>query len=388
MRAHWSPRSSLRFVLWFGVVNLFADMAYEGARSITGPFLATLGATGLIVSVVTGFGEFLGYALRFVSGRWADTSRLYWPTTLAGYIVQMLAVPALAVAGRWPQAAILIVCERAGRATRTPPRDVMLAEAGESIGRGWAFGVNEGLDQLGALAGPLAIAGILAWQQDFRLAFAMLALPAAVTLLLVFGARLRFPQAGRIEHEAETAELGKYPPAYWVYCAGAGLVGFGFADFSLIAFHLSKAGIVPQPWIPIFYALAMAAGGSGSLIAGKLFDWTGLVVLIPVTIAVAAYGPLAFLGGFALALAGVLLWGIGLGVHESVMQAAVAHMVPKARLGSAYGVFGAAFGTAWFVGSAALGAAYDYSPAAAAAVAAAAQLLAVIPLLVAVRLMK
>jgi predicted MFS family arabinose efflux permease len=375
----------LSFVLLFGAINLFADMSYEGARSITGPFLATLGASGFIVGSVTGFGEFLGYALRLASGRLADRSRLYWPVTLAGYLVQMLAVPALALARAWPVAAVLIFLERSGRATRNPPRDVMLAQAGRQMGRGWAFGVNEGLDQLGALVGPLAIAGLLAWRHSFPLAFALLAIPALVTLLLVGGARLGFPDAGRIEHELQATQVGRYPPEYWWYCAGAGLVGFGFADYSLIAYHLSLAHVVGGAWIPVFYALAMGAGGLGSLIMGKLFDRRGLIVLVPVTILVAAYAPLAFLGSFGLALIGVLAWGIGLGAHESVMQAAVANMVTQDRLGSAYGLFGAVFGIAWFAGSVALGALYDRSVIATVALAVIAQLVGVVPLVIAAR---
>lgn len=376
----WTRTSGLHFVLLFGVVNLFADMTYEGARSIAGPFLASLGASGLMVGSVTGFGEFLGYALRLVSGPWADRSRLYWPISIAGYIVQMLSVPALALARIWPVAGVLIVLERSGRAIRNPPRDVMLAEAGEVIGRGWAFGVNEGLDQLGAFTGPLLIAGILAWRNDYQLAFAVLAVPAVLTLAVVFGARLRYPEAGHIGHENPTGTPGRYPAVFWIYCSGAALAGFGFADYSLIAYHFSKAGVVPQAWIPIFYSLSMAAAGVASLAVGRLFDRWGLFVLIPITIVVAAYAPLAFLGGFGVALAGVLLWGAGLGVHESVMQAAVAHMIPKQQLGSAYGVFGVVFGIAWFAGSAALGAAYDHSPGTAALVAAVSQLLAVVPL--------
>lgn len=381
-------KAALYFVLLFGVVNLFADMAYEGARGVTGPFLGMLGASAFVVGSVTGFGEFLGYALRLVSGRLADRSRLYWPITLMGYVVQMASVPLLALAGSWPSAAALIFLERIGKATRNPPRNVMLSQAGRQMGLGWAFGINEGLDQLGALLGPLAVAGLLAWRHSYSLAFAALGIPAFMTLLLVAIARMRFPYAGRIERrrEAPVADVGHYPPAFWWYCLGAGLVGFGFADYSLVAFHFSRAHVVPGPWIPIFYAIAMGAGGLGSLLLGKLFDRHGLMVLIPVTLIVAAYAPLAFLGGFGLALAGALLWGIGLGAHESVMEAAVADMVAPERLGSAYGLFGVVFGAAWFAGSATLGALYDHSVLAATLVAAASQLCALAPLMIAARM--
>lgn len=387
-RKHWSAKSGFYFVLLFGAVNLFADATYEGARGVNGPFLATLGASGFIVGSVTGFGEFLGYALRLVSGRWADRSHLYWPITIGGYIVQMAAVPALALAGSWQLAALFILLERIGRATRNPPRDVMLAQAGEQIGRGWAFGVNEALDQLGAFIGPLAVAGIFAWRHNYQLAFAFLAIPAIATLLLVFSARIKFPHAGRVDRVPGPLQDRRYPRAFWWFCAGSALVGFGFADYSLIAFHLSKAQTVPHVWIPIFYALAMAAGGFGSLLMGKLFDQVGLIILVPVTVIAAAYAPLAFFGGFSMALVGSLLWGIGLGAHESVMQAAVAHMIPQERLGSAYGFFGGIFGVAWFAGSAALGALYDISIPAAVALAVITQLLAVVPLMTAVRIVR
>lgn len=383
----WSPASSLRFVLLFGVVNLFADMTYEGARSIIGIYMAQLGASAFATSAVAGFGEFLGYALRIVSGRWADRSRLYWPTTLVGYVVQMVAVPTLGLVGSWPHAAVLIVSERIGRATRTPPRDVMLSEAGEHMGRGWAFGVNEALDQCGALIGPLLIAAILFWYRDAHPAFFLLGLPAAMTLALVFGLRAGFPEAGLSSPKVAAADDHHYPRAFWWYLGAVSLVAFGFADYALIAYHFTKAQVVPHPWIPIFYALAMGAGGLGSLALGKLFDRHGLIVLVPLTLITAIYAPLAFSGNFALTLGGALLWGIGLGAHESVMQAAVAQMIPQQRLGAAYGFFGAAFGVAWFAGSAVMGALYGLSIQAAVVVAVFAQLLAIVPLTVAVRAM-
>jgi MFS family permease len=381
----WSPASGLRFVLLFGVVNLFADMTYEGARSILGIYLAQLGASAFATGAVAGGGEFLGYAWRLASGRWADRSRLYWPITLVGYAMQMIAVPALGLAGTWYRAAVLILAERTGRATRTPPRDVMLAEAGEHMGRGWAFGVNEALDQTGALVGPLAVAAILFAYRNPHLAFFLLAIPAAITLALVFGLAVAFPDAGRVPSKAELADDHRYPPEFWWYLGAVALVAFGFADYSLIAYHLTKAQVVDHPWIPIYYALAMGAGGLASLAMGKLFDRHGLIVLVPLTLVAAAYAPLAFATNAALALGGALLWGIGLGAHESVMQAAVAKMVPQQRLGSAYGFFGAVFGVAWFAGSAALGALYDRSIAAAIVVAVAAQLLATVPLVIAAR---
>ncbi len=165
----------------------------------------------------------------------------------------MASVPLLAAVGSWQLAAVMIFLERMGRATRNPPRDVMLAQAGGQMGLGWAFGINEGLDQLGALMGPLAVAALLASRHGYSLAFAALAIPATMTLLLVGSARVGFPYAGAVEHEPAQAAAGRYPRAFWWYCLGTGLVGFGYADYSLIAFHMSRAHVVPGPWIAARY---------------------------------------------------------------------------------------------------------------------------------------
>ena len=381
-----APRSAPQFVLWFGIVNLFAGMACEGARSIVGPYLATLGASGLIVGTLTGLGGLLACTIRLMSGDWAGRSRFYWPITLAGYVIQMVSVPLLALTGTWPHVAVPVLLEHAGRAVRTPPRDVMLAQRGKGVGRGWGLSVNEALEQLGAVAGPLAIAGTILLFHDFRTAFATLAVPAAITLLLVFGVRARFPDAGSIEREPESFGIRGHPREFWVYCIGGALVGFGFAGFPLISYHLGKGQVLAHLWIAIFYALAMVAAGLGALALGKIYDRFGLIVLVPVTVIVAAYAPLVFLGDFNVVLAGIVLWGIGLEAHRSVMQAALAGMVAQGRLGSACRVFATVFGMAWFAGSVAMGALYDVAPIAAALLGVVAELAAVIPLLAAARL--
>ncbi len=356
-------RRALEFVLLVGAMSFFADFVYEGARGIAGPFLALLGASGVAVGAASGLGELAGYGLRLVSGPLADRTRAHWPITIVGYVIQMAAVPALALAGNWQSAAALLVLERVGKATRNPPRDVMLSHAGAEMGGyGWAFGLHEALDQFGALLGPLAMAAAIAWRHDFRLAFAALVVPAVCTLVLLGVARVRYPTTQDLEPRAPAAPGGRgFTRGFWLYLAGAGLAAAGFADFPLIAFHFHKASVLPQEWIAVFYAVAMGAGGVGSLVFGRLFDRAGLKILAPVTLVTALYAPLAFLGGRGAALAAVILWGLGVGVHESTMAAAIATMVPVQRRATAYGLFTAAFGLFWFLGSVVLGRLYDVS---------------------------
>ena len=376
---------ALKFVLLVGVMSFFADFTYEGSRSIIGPYLGMLGAGAFAIAVITGIGEFLGYGLRLVSGRSADRTGRYWPITIGGYVLQMSAVPLLALVGSWQVAAVLIIAERIGKATRNPPRDAMLSHAAGEMGYGWGFGVHEALDQFGAMFGPLLVALVLAVSNhDYTLAFAALAVPAVITVALVVTARVFYPRPQELSAGPAEVTTAGLPRVFWIYLAGAALVAAGFADFPLIAYHFGQAHTVSAPVVPVFYAVAMAVSGTGSLVFGKLFDRAGIGVLIPLTVVVAAYAPLAFLGGLWAALAGVALWGLGMGVHESIIPAAVAPMVSPDRRASAYGLFTGAYGLAWMAGSIVIGALFYVSLTAVAIFAVAAEL-AAIPLILMVR---
>jgi MFS family permease len=347
---------ALKFVLMVGIMSFFADFTYEGSRSITGPYLGLLGAGAFTVSVVSGAGEFIGYNIRLLSGRSSDRTGMYWPIAIGGYVLQMAVVPLLALAGSWQWAAVLIIAERIGKGIRNPPRDAMLSHAAKDIGYGWAFGVHEALDQFGALFGPLLVALVLAvGHHDYKVAFAVLAFPAAIMLSLLGVARVLYPRPQDLAPASAQVSGQGLPRVFWIYAAGAALAAAGFADFPLIAFHFQRAGTVSPALAPVFYAVAMAVSGTGSLVLGRVFDRAGIGVLIPLTIVTAVYAPLAFLGGFWAILAGAALWGLGMGVQESLIPAAVAPMVAPDRRASAYGLFTGIYGTAWVAGSVVIG---------------------------------
>lgn len=355
-------RAALRFVVTIGILSFFADFTYEGSRSIIGPYLATLQASGTVVGVITGFGELLGYTLRLLSGRLADATSRYWTVTIVGYVVQMTSVPALALTHTWPAAAALIVLERVGKAIRNPPRDVMLSHAGKRIGGyGWTFGLHEALDQFGAVVGPLAVAAVLAHERSYRTAFAVLFVPAVVNLSLVLLARALYPTPQDLDVSPRTGPDSRLPILFWIYLTGAVLVAAGFADYPLIAFHFSRTGAISGEAIAVFYAIAMAVSGTGSLVLGSLFDRFGFVVLVALTLVSTLFAPLVFLGNFWVALIGAAIWGLGTGVHESIIPAAVAPMIAASRRAFAFGLFTAAYGIFWFVGSAVIGILYDLS---------------------------
>lgn len=370
----------LRFILVFGVVSLFADFTYEGARSVSGPFLGLLGAGAATVGVVAGLGELLGYGLRLLSGWAADRTERYWAITLAGYAVNLLAVPCLALAGSWQLAAVLLISERAGKGLRTPPRDAMLSFAATEVGQGRGYGIHEAMDQIGAVAGPLSVALILSLTGSHRTAFGSLLLPALAALLVLTWIWKRYPEPRALgplgggsarepatEADGERAEelsgggQFSFPRRYWIYLAGVSLLAAGFADFALVAYHFQARGILGPEWIPLAYALAMGVDAAGALVFGESFDRTGPTpVLVAAAVLSAAAAPLVFLTGGGAGLAvGIGLWGIGMGAQESVMRATVARMVAPERRGTAFGTFNAVYGLAWFVGSALLGVVYE-----------------------------
>ncbi|NCO40139.1 MAG: MFS transporter [Armatimonadetes bacterium CG_4_10_14_3_um_filter_66_18] len=356
-----SKAAAVRFVVLLGVVSLFADATYEGARSIAGPYLALLGASGTVVGFVAGFGELVGYGLRLVSGYLSDRTRRYWAITLVGYTVNLLAVPFLALAGRWEIAAALLIGERVGKALRNPPRDAMLSYATKETGRGWGFGLHEALDQIGAVIGPLIVTAVIASRRGYPVAFALLAIPAVLALSTLLAARWLYPRPQDLETATPELKTAGFPRAYWTYLAAVALVAAGYADFPLIAYHFGKASTVPTTWIPLLYAVAMGVDGLAALLFGRWFDRAGIPILAAVALLSALFAPLVFSGGFALALLGMALWGLGMGAQESVLRAAIAGMVAPERRGSAYGIFNTGYGLFWFLGSAVMGMLYDVS---------------------------
>lgn len=376
--------TATKFVVLIGVVSLFSDLTYEGARSVTGPFLAILGASATVVGFVAGLGELIGYALRLVSGYFVDKTQKYWPIVFLGYGLNLLAVPLLALAGHWEIAAILIVAERMGKAIRTPARDVMLSCASDSIGRGWGFGLHEALDQIGAICGPLVVAAVFFSRGTYQAGFALLLIPALIALTVLFIAYRLYPTPHDLESAAVKLQSEGFPRVYWLYIVAIGCVAAGYADFPLVAYHFKKVASVPEQWIPVFYAVAMGVDAVAALVFGRTFDRIGLPVLVFAVLLSSLFAPLVFTGGFYEALLGMALWGVGMGAQESIVRAAIAGMVPRNRLGFAFGLFNTAYGVAWFLGSAVMGVLYDVSVTSLVVFSVAAQFLA-IPMIVLVQ---
>lgn len=358
-------KAAFQFIVLLGVVSLFGDITYEGARSVTGPYLALLGAGAAAVGFIAGVGEFIGYALRLLAGYVADRTRAYWPLTMIGYGL-LVAVPLLALAGTWQVAALLIIAERMGKAIRSPARDAILSHATKQVGRGLGFGLHEAIDQIGAIIGPLIFSAVFFLKSGYREGFTVLWVPALLTVAILLVARAKVPAPEKLEAGGAGKEAGddrsrNMSKVFWLYTLFILLSVAGFANFQIVAYHFKVTGVVAESQIPLFYAIAMAVDAVVALVIGKTYDTIGLKALVTVPAATLPLPFFALSHTYALALIGAILWGTVMGIHETIMRAAIADLTPIERRGFAYGIFNTAYGAAWLIGGALMGVLYDHS---------------------------
>ena len=377
-RLSWSP---WRTVVGFGVVSLAVDMVYEGARSVTGPLLASLGASAVLVGLISGAGEATALLMRLVFGSWADRSRRYWTLTFAGYGLTAVCVPALAVTPFLAGAGLALACvlilgERLGKAVRSPAKTALLAHAAAAVGLGRGFGVHQALDQIGAVAGPLLVAAVAAAAGTIWPAMAILIVPGALAMLMLAriwrsmgnpvaggeDAVTTEPIAAPERRESLFSRLhGRLPRVFWLFAAASAAASGGLVTFAVIAFHLTQDHVVSVAAVPVIYAAAMAAEAFAALGSGWVFDRTRGAVLIGLPFVISAVPVLAFAGSPLTAITGAVLWGAAGGVLDSTVKALVADLVPASRRATAYGVFAAVQGAAAIGGGVMAGALYERS---------------------------
>lgn len=388
---------AMTFIILFGIVSLFSDMTHEGASSIRGAYLSLLGASAGTIGFVSGLGELIGYSMRYVFGKLTDRTKRYWPMTILGYVLDILAVPALALVGEhgWVAACALLVVQRMGKAIKKPAKDTIMSFAASREGAGKSFAIQEVLDQFGAFLGPVLLYLVMLAKTDgttyqvYSLCFAVLAVPGAVTIVLLLITKRRFPDPERFEPSPKEYVPFKMKGEFILYIAGISLFAFGFIDYSLIIMHVSRAWTALTPGLetsalvnggtlPLLYAGAMLVDAVAALVFGLLYDKKGVRALVWSTVLSAPFAVFIFAArSMPMVLVGVALWGVGMGAQESILKAAVTTMVPKSSRATGYGIFECAFGVAWFLGSWLLGVLYDVSIPAMICVSVAAQLAAI-----------
>lgn len=356
------------FIILFGIVSLFSDMTHEGASSIRGAYLSMLGASAGAIGFVSGLGELIGYSMRYVFGKITDKTKLYWPMTILGYVLDVLAVPALALVGEngWIAACSLLVVQRIGKAIKKPAKDTIMSFAASQEGAGKSFGLQEVLDQIGAFLGPVLLYVVMLFKTEgsqfeiYSTCFAFLAIPGAITLILLLITRYKFPNPDHFEPEPKEYVPFTVKKSFILYIVGISLFAFGFIDYSLIVMHVQAKQMLSSTALPLLYAGAMLIDAVAALFFGLLYDKIGVKALVWSTLLSAPFAIFVFMfDSVPLVIVGVLLWGIGMGAQESILKAAVTTIVPKVSRATGYGVFEFSFGVFWFLGSWILGVLYD-----------------------------
>jgi len=371
-----NKKNAVILIFLFGIISLLGDIVYEGARSVNGPYLNTLGANAAIVGLIVGFGELLGYAIRLFSGYFSDKAKAHWFFTIFGYGL-LMAVPLLALSNFWQFAAVLIVIERIGKGLRSPARDTLVSHATKQVGTGFGFGVSEFIDQIGATIGPLIFAFFFIYSgtaqktvADYQRGYSLFWFPYVVLVTVLFVTFLKFKKPSSLEEIKNKKESSKTTKAFWLYSFFTFVTTVGFINFAIVGFHLKINGVVPDAQIPFLYAIAMIVDAIFGIIVGKIYDnlkikykneHTGLLILSFLPVLTAVILPLIFSYSPVMVYVAVFFWGVVMGSHETIMKAAIADLTSITKRGTGYGIFNVIYGFALFVGSVLAGYLYGIS---------------------------
>ena len=361
------------FIILMGVVSLFGDMTYEGARGVIGPYFAVLGASALAVGLISGLSEFIGYFIRFIVGFLSDRLKLYWFFTLSGYAL-IFAIPLIGLTKTWHFAAVFIVLERLGKALRSPARDAILSKATKLVGRGTGFGIHEAMDQIGAVIGPLIFSAVFFYKGNYSTGFLFLFIPAILMLATLLYAKKSFKLAEKMEsgkdegindstdiNTFDNKNKNKLPKIFWIYTIFIFFSAAGFVNYQIISYHVERQHLLSYIYIPALYSMSMLLDAVSALITGRIYDKKGLKTLITIPVFTILIPFFAFFSNIYMLIFSIAIWGILMGIHETIMRAAIADMTPPEKRGTAYGIFNTVYGVAFFVGGIFIGYLYNIS---------------------------
>ncbi len=365
---------AVRAIIIFGIISLLGDMVYESARGANSQYFELIGISAAKVGLVFGIGEFLGYFLRLISGVISDKSKKPWAFMFIGYGM-LFFVPLMGFTQNWNVLFVLILMERIGKAIRNPSKDTVLSAISENqVGVGFAFGLQEALDQVGAFLGPLIFTAVFYFTgkntlAEYSLGYKLLFIPFVLLMLFLYYS-YRVISKGNLLGEEYGREFKseKLKPIFWMYMAFTFFATLGFLNFSTLGYHMKSQNILTDGKITLIYSVAMIVDALTALIVGRLYDKLkeksgkkdgGILVLgaIPVVTLLLPFFGLTMSKN--LIIVSMIIFGIIMGTHETIMRSAIADITPFDKRGTGYGVFNTGYGLALFLGATITGYLYD-----------------------------
>ncbi|MCW4045766.1 MAG: MFS transporter [Candidatus Bathyarchaeota archaeon] len=357
-----SKRTAYIAILAMGIVSMLGDIVYESGRGIAPDYLLFLGASALLVGAVSGVGEFVGYSARLVSGSLSDRSKAYWLFIFAGYGL-ILAIPLMGFTFSLELVIVLLLLERLGKALRSPSRDTVVSIISKNVGTGKAFGLHEAIDQIGAIIGPLIFSAVLLFTANsYPAAFGFLLIPFALMVMAIIYTYRKVGKSVEAEVVKDIDEKVPLSCGFWIYCLAVFLNTLGLIPVALILF---SGSLILQPlgqaWmVPLLYVVVQAVDAPMALVSGHLFDKLGMKILaLPFVLSVFPVLLVSF-GGLAGVIAACVMFGLVLGMQESIYRAAVCEFIPLCKRGTAYGVFNTVLGVGTLASGVIFGFLLDY----------------------------
>ncbi|RJS81566.1 MFS transporter [Candidatus Bathyarchaeota archaeon] len=352
-----NPSGGFRNILALGLVSFFTDASSEMCFGLLPSFiLSELGGTVGVLGLIEGLAESLSYILRVISGALSDRFRRRKPLVFAGYCLSAVVKPFFAAAQSWVDVLAVRLGDRVGKGVRTAPRDALLSE---SIGEkriGAAFGLHRTLDQLGAIVGPILASGLIVFfSLSIREVFLFSLIPglAAVAVLATFVREVAGqPVKRRFLSDLGRVLKGRFPLLLVV----VGVFSAGAFNFSFILVKAGELGVT-EALLPLVYGVINIAHTLSAIPAGLLSDRfgrekvlvAGYGVFLTSTLMLLLHGSPLY--GFLIAF----VYGVYVGVIETIQRAVVPSYVPGELRGTGYGLYYLVAGSSFLIANTLVG---------------------------------
>ena len=354
----------LRNVLYLGLVSFFTDFSTEMILGVLPTFIVNnLGASRAILGAIEGSSELTSYAFRMISGSLSDKVRKRKIFVLIGYGLSTISKPFFVIANGWLDAFIVRAVDRIGKGVRTAPRDALIADSVSESISGRAFGIHRTIDQMGAIAGPLVAFAILQ-TMDIQAVFLLSLIPGAIAvIILIFFVKevtiKKLTSSTTIFGNIRT--LLKENKAFVILTIITGIFSLGAFNFSFILLRASELG-VDQSLIPIVYATINVAHTIIGIPAGIVADKIGKEKVLLISYGIFASSTILMIVSvndmyYAYILA--VIFGLYVGISETVQRAVIPKYVPTESRGTAYGLYSLVIGVCFFTSNITFGFIWD-----------------------------